>query len=84
MARVLAVGDIGPGDVVQVSYGYGLFTGGIGVHDGVAKVGAIQLPASSGNSEKQIMLMQDFGTTALCSTPAYASTWRSASKTATW
>ena len=72
VARVLAVGDIGPGDVVQVSYGYGLFTGGIGVHDGVAKVGAIQLPASSGNSEKQIMLMQDFGTTALCSTPSYA------------
>lgn len=72
VARVLAVCDIGPGDVVQVSYGYGLFTGGLGVHDGVAKVGAIQLPASSGNSEKQIMLMQDFGTTALCSTPSYA------------
>lgn len=72
VARVLAVGDIGPGDVVQVSYGYGLFTGGLGAHDGVAKLGAIQLPTSSGNSEKQVMLMQDFGTTALCCTPSYA------------
>lgn len=72
VARVLAVGDIGPGDVVQVSYGYGLFTGGLGAHDGVGKIGAIQLPTSSGNSEKQVMLMQDFGTTALCCTPSYA------------
>lgn len=72
VARVLAVGDIGPGDVVQVSYGYGLFTGGLGAHDGAGKLGAIQLPTSSGNSEKQVMLMQDFGTTALCCTPSYA------------
>ena len=72
VARVLAVGDVGPGDVVQVSYGYGLFTGGLGAHDGVGKLGAIQLPTSSGNSEKQVMLMQDFGTTALCCTPSYA------------
>lgn len=72
VARVLAVGDIGPGDVVQVSYGYGLFTGGLGAHDGVGRLGAIQLPTSSGNSEKQVMLMQDFGTTALCCTPSYA------------
>lgn len=72
VARVLAVGDIGPGDVVQVSYGYGLFTGGLGVHEGVNRIGAIQLPTSSGNSEKQVMLMQDFASTALCSTPSYA------------
>ena len=72
VARVLAVGDIGPGDVVQVSYGYGLFTGGLGAHDGVGKLGAVQLPTSAGNSEKQIMLMQDLGTTALCCTPSYA------------
>lgn len=72
VARVLAVGDIGPGDVVQVSYGYGLFTGGLGAHDGAGKLGAVQLPTSSGNSEKQIMLMQDLGTTALCCTPSYA------------
>ena len=56
VARVLAVGDIGPGDVVQVSYGYGLFTGGLGAHDGVGKVGAIQLPTSSGFSVQQVML----------------------------
>ena len=72
VARVLAVGDVGPGDVVQVSYGYGLFTGGLGAHDGAAKLGAVQLPTSAGNSEKQIMLMQDLGTTALCCTPSYA------------
>ena len=72
VARVLAVGDIGPGDVVQVAYGYGLFTGGLGVHDGIAKVGAIQLPTSSGNSSKQIMMMQDMGTAAIAATPSYA------------
>ncbi len=72
VARVLAVGDIGPGDVVQVSYGYGLFTGGLGAHQGTNKLGAIQLPTSAGNSEKQVMLMKDFGTTALCCTPSYA------------
>ena len=71
-ARVFAVGDIGPGDVVQVSYGYGLFTGGLGAHDGAAKLGAIQLPTSAGNSEKQIMMMQDMGTAAICCTPSYA------------
>lgn len=71
VARVLAVGDVGPGDVVQVSYGYGLFTGGLGAHDGAAKLGAVQLPTSSGNSEKQIMLMQDLGTAAICCTPSY-------------
>ena len=70
VARVLAVGDVGPGDVVQVSYGYGLFTGGLGAHDGAAKLGAVQLPTSAGNSEKQVMLMQDLGTTALCCTPS--------------
>ena len=72
VARVFAVGDIGPGDVVQVSYGYGLFTGGLGAHDGAAKLGAIQLPTSAGNSEKQIMMMQDMGTAAICCTPSYA------------
>ena len=71
-ARVFAVGDVGPGDIVQVSYGYGLFTGGLGAHDGAAKLGAIQLPTSAGNSEKQIMMMQDMGTAAICCTPSYA------------
>ena len=72
VARVFAVGDVGPGDVVQVSYGYGLFTGGLGAHDGAAKLGAVQLPTSAGNSEKQIMLMQDLNTAAICCTPSYA------------
>ena len=72
VARVLAVADIQAGEVVQVSYGYGLFTGGLGAHDGAAKLGAVQLPTSAGNSEKQIMLMQDFGSVALCCTPSYA------------
>lgn len=71
-ARVLAVAGTGKGDVVQVSYGYGLFTGGLGAHDAVKALGAIQLPTSAGNSEKQIMLMQDFGTSVLCCTPSYA------------
>lgn len=72
VARVMAAGGVGPGDVVQVSYGYGLFTGGLGAHDGAGRLGAVQLPTSAGNSEKQIMLMQDFGTTALACTPSYA------------
>lgn len=72
VARVMAAGDIGKGDIVQVSYGYGLFTGGLGAHDGAGKLGAVQLPTSAGNSEKQIMLMQDFGATALACTPSYA------------
>ncbi len=72
VARVLAAGNVGKGDVVQVAYGYGLFTGGLGAHDGANKRGAIQLPISAGNSEKQIMLMKDFGTSALCCTPSYA------------
>ncbi|MCQ2134031.1 MAG: phenylacetate--CoA ligase [Bacteroidales bacterium] len=72
VARVMAAGNVGPGDIVQVSYGYGLFTGGLGAHDGAAKLGACQLPTSAGNTEKQIMLMQDFGSTALACTPSYA------------
>ena len=72
VARVMAAGGVSAGDVVQVSYGYGLFTGGLGAHDGAAMLGAVQLPTSAGNTEKQIMLMQDFGSTVLCCTPSYA------------
>ena len=72
VARVMAVADVGPKDTVQVSYGYGLFTGGLGAHDGAALRGAIQLPISAGNTEKQIMLMEDFGSNILCCTPSYA------------
>ncbi len=59
-------------DTVQVSYGYGLFTGGLGAHDGATKLGATVLPTSAGNTAKQIMLMQDIECTGLCCTPSYA------------
>ncbi len=59
-------------DIFQVSYGYGLFTGGLGAHDGAQNIGACVVPTSSGNTEKQITLMHDFGTTTLCCTPSYA------------
>jgi phenylacetate-CoA ligase len=59
-------------DVVQIAYGYGLFTGGLGMHYGAERLGAAALPMSSGNTEKQIMLMKDFGVTVLCCTPSYA------------
>ena len=59
-------------DVVQVSYGYGLFTGGMGLHGGSHKVGCLTLPMSSGNTERQIMFLQDLSATILCCTPSYA------------
>jgi phenylacetate-CoA ligase len=59
-------------DVAQVAFGYGLFTGAFGLHYGLEKLGATIVPASTGNTERQIMLMQDFGTTILVSTPSYA------------
>ena len=59
-------------DVAQVAFGYGLFTGGFGLHQGLEKVGVTVVPMSSGNTEKQIMLMRDFGSTILIATPTYA------------
>ncbi|MBR0277254.1 MAG: phenylacetate--CoA ligase [Clostridia bacterium] len=59
-------------DFIQVSYGYGLFTGGLGAHDGGERLGATVIPTSSGNTARQIQTMVDFGTTALCCTPSYA------------
>ena len=59
-------------DVVQVCYGYGLFTGGSGLHDGAHKVGCLTLPMSSGNTERQIQFMMDLESTILCCTPSYA------------
>ena len=72
VARVMSAGGVDKSDTVQVSYGYGLFTGGLGAHDGASLLGATQLPTSAGNTEKQIMLMQDFGSTVLACTPSYA------------
>ena len=59
-------------DVVQVAYGYGLFTGGMGLHGGSHKVGCLTLPMSSGNTDRQIQFMEDLGATILCCTPSYA------------
>ena len=69
-AIVAAGGD--KGDVVQVSYGYGLFTGGAGLHGGSHKVGCLTLPMSSGNTDRQIQFMMDLNATILCATPSYA------------
>jgi phenylacetate-CoA ligase len=59
-------------DIAQISFGYGLFTGALGLHKGLEKIGVSIIPISSGNTEKQIMVMQDFGTTVLVATPSYA------------
>ncbi len=72
MARQLAAAGTTDEDVVQVSYGYGLFTGGLGAHAGAERIGATVVPTSSGNTARQIQTMVDFGTTVLCCTPSYA------------
>jgi len=72
VARCLYAYGVSKEDIVQVSYGYGLFTGGLGLHDGVQKIGGTVIPMSSGNTQKQIQLMHDFGAKALACTPSYA------------
>ncbi|ADU66049.1 phenylacetate--CoA ligase [Desulfurispirillum indicum] len=72
MARCFAAAGVTRGDIVHNAYGYGLFTGGLGAHYGAEKVGASVIPMSGGNSKKQIMIMQDFGSTVLTATPSYA------------
>ena len=72
VARLAACAGVTKDDIAQIAFGYGMFTGGFGLHYGLQKLGATVVPASSGNSERQIMYMQDFGTTALISTPSYA------------
>lgn len=72
IARTLSSGGCTNEDVVQVAYGYGLFTGGLGAHYGAELLGATVIPISGGNTKRQIMLMQDFGTTVLACTPSYA------------
>jgi phenylacetate-CoA ligase len=71
-ARSLACGGATPESVVHVAYGYGLFTGGLGVHYGAEKLGALVVPASGGNTPRQITLMRDMDATILCCTPSYA------------
>ncbi len=72
VARVLTAGGVTKDDVVQISFGYGLFTGGFGLHYGAEKVGASVIPISSGNTKRQIQIMQDYKTTALVCTPSYS------------
>jgi phenylacetate-CoA ligase len=71
-ARVSAAAGVHRGDLVDMSFLYGMFTGGWGMHYGIERLGATIIPAGSGNTERHIMMMQDFGTTVLVSTPSYA------------
>ncbi len=72
IARVACLAGVTDEDVAQITFGYGLFTGAFGLHYGLEKVGAAIVPSSVGNTEKQIMLMKDFGVTVLVGTPSYA------------
>ena len=72
IARIISAAGGTADDIVQIAFGYGLFTGGFGLHYGMEKIGAMVVPLSSGNTDRQIMLMQDFGSTILIATPSYA------------
>ena len=72
MARSLAAGGATRGDMIHNAYGYGLFTGGLGIHYGAEKLGASVIPVSGGNTKRQIVIMKDFGPTILTATPSYA------------
>ncbi|WP_291861242.1 phenylacetate--CoA ligase family protein [Marinilabilia sp.] len=72
IVRTMYAADISAKDTIQIAYGYGLFTGGMGIHYGAEKVKARVIPISGGNTRKQIELMEDFGTTVLACTPSYA------------
>lgn len=71
LARAMTSIGVGRGDIIQVGYGYGLFTGGLGAHYGAEEIGATVLPASSGNTERQIELMQDLNSSVIACTPSY-------------
>ena len=73
-ARAIAAAGGGPGTVVHVAYGYGLFTGGLGLHYGAERLGCTVVPASSGNTPRQAQLLEDLGAEILCCTPSYALT----------
>ena len=72
VARALSAAGLSDEDIVQISYGYGLFTGGLGAHEGVQKLGATVIPASGGNTNRQVQLLRDFEVDALACTPSYA------------
>lgn len=72
VTRSLCMAGVHHNDIVQIAYGYGLFTGGLGLHYGTENLGASVIPISGGNTTKQIQLMEDFGSTVICCTPSYA------------
>jgi phenylacetate-CoA ligase len=72
MARALVTAGAHKGDIIHNAYGYGLFTGGLGVHNGAERLGASVIPISGGNTARQLMIMQDFGSTILTCTPSYS------------
>jgi phenylacetate-CoA ligase len=72
MARSLSAGGAGRGDIIHNAYGYGLFTGGLGVHYGAERLGASVIPVSGGNTKRQVVIMRDFGPTIMTATPSYA------------
>ena len=71
VARCFSMAGVGRNDIVQIAYGYGLFTGGLGAHSGAEKIGAMVVPMSTGNSKKLTTMMVDFGATAIACTPSY-------------
>lgn len=72
VARQLVAVGANEDDIIHVAYGYGLFTGGLGLHGGAQRLGASTIPVSSGNTKRQITILQDFGSTVICCTPSYA------------
>jgi phenylacetate-CoA ligase len=72
MARTYACGGATADDIIQVTYGYGLFTGGLGAHYGAERLGALTIPVSGGNTKRQVQILKDFGVTVLACTPSYA------------
>jgi phenylacetate-CoA ligase len=72
MARSFGCAGVGKGDIIQNAYGYGMFTGGLGAHYGGERTGATVIPISGGNTKRQLMTLEDFGSTALCCTPSYS------------
>ena len=72
VARLAAMAGVTGGDIAQIAFGYGMFTGAFGLHDGLTLLGSTVIPASSGNTERQLLFLRDFGSTVLVSTPSYA------------
>ena len=72
IARLVQMAGVVPGDICQMAFGYGMFTGGFGLHYGLQKLGCTMIPAGSGNTERHIQMIEDYGTTVLIATPSYA------------